>query len=127
MEPADARLEIVDVDRPWIVVTIPPDHIERMIGERHFRQTVCLLHDQLKLALFIVSFEILGTTDVALRVGTGFGQLSELIPVTSRSSHITCALDDEQRAPFRREAVTVKDAVRNDQIIAGIEDNTAKG
>src|SRR4051794_39458300 len=83
--------EIVNVDCPRIVITIPSDDIKRVIREHHLRKAVRLFNNEPELTFFIMSLEILWASNVALRVWSGLRQLAEFVSVALRSTNITCA------------------------------------
>ena len=51
MEASDARLEVVDIERPWVVVAVPTDHIEWMVIEDELGEPKILLDENAELAL----------------------------------------------------------------------------
>src|SRR5687767_11088563 len=45
MDAADDRLEVHDVECPWIEISIPADHIERMVVQHQLIDSVVLLYE----------------------------------------------------------------------------------
>src|ERR1700680_1650241 len=86
-------LEVFDVDRPGIVVAIPPDHVKRMMIENGLGDRIALFDEQPKLALCIVAEERLRPANIALAIGADLGQLTVLIPVALGSANVARALE----------------------------------
>src|SRR3954464_6839996 len=73
------RLEVHDVEGPWVEISIPAYHIEGVVIENDLIQSIVLLDQDPEIAALVMGAELSGATDVALAVGSAFDQLPELI------------------------------------------------
>src|SRR6185312_14784439 len=81
MQSPGYRLEIVDRETVRIMKAVPANKIERMRAI-DVRINEALLFDQdLKITVFIMSFDILGQFEVALAIGRMLHQLAILVEV----------------------------------------------
>src|SRR5438045_9477670 len=62
------RLEILCVKREWIEITIPADCIERMMRERHARETWPVFDQNIDIFFFVVREQSRRPMDIALRI-----------------------------------------------------------
>src|SRR5690242_14614368 len=113
------RFEVVDVERPRIEIPIPSDDVERMMIENELIQPVVLLHEEPKVAHFVVCPERDRPADVALRVGCSLLQLAELIAISLRPPHVSAALHDEELwvIPLHVELVAMQNPPVNDEVV----------
>src|SRR5688572_1463627 len=103
MEAADARLKIVDVEDPRVVVTIPSGDIERMVIDDEFADAVLFLDHHPKLALLVPGIQAFRPADVALAERSVFHQLAMLVPVPFGGADVTRTLDHQNA--YRRRKV----------------------
>src|SRR5690349_10665033 len=82
MQTADDRLEVVDRQRPGIVIAVPADHVPRMMIHDYFGQHVVLLDHQAEFALLIMDRQRLGPANVTLAIGAVFEELASFVAVT---------------------------------------------
>ena len=62
----DDRLEVPNVERPRIEVSVPANDVERMVIENELVDSVVLLHVEREIALLVVRRELQRAPDVAL-------------------------------------------------------------
>src|SRR5512143_1734773 len=96
MHASDDRLEVVDVERPRIEVPIPPDDVEWMVIENELVHSVILFDQEPEVAHLVVRVELQRPANVALRIWRALLQLSELIAIALRPTHVPAAFHDEQ-------------------------------
>src|SRR4051812_34506338 len=96
MHASDDWLEVVDVERPRVEISIPADHIHRMMVERDLVQTVVLLHDEREVTLLVDRLELHRAANVALRIGRPLFQLAELVAIALGRADVSAALEDEE-------------------------------
>ncbi len=120
MHAADDRLEVVDVERPGIELTVPPHHVERVMVEDDLVEPVVLLDHDREGALLIVGAELTRDADVALAVRRPLDQLTHRIEIALRRPDVAATLHHQE---LRRlgEAIAVQDVPMDDEIIAGDE------
>src|SRR5690349_7013975 len=73
-------LEIHDVERPRIEISVPPDDVERMAVENELIDSIVLLHVEGKIPLLIVRVQSERASNVALRIRRTLYELPELVP-----------------------------------------------
>ena len=54
MNASDDRLEVVDVERPRIEISVPADDVERMMVEHELVDSVVLLHENREISHLVV-------------------------------------------------------------------------
>src|SRR5688500_769905 len=120
VDTADDRLEIHDVECPRVEVSVPADHVERMMVEHQLIDAIVLFYKQREVSLLVMRLELKWTTNVSLGVGRPFDELPEFVAVTFRVAHVAAALHDEQLGLRSLEinAVPVQNATMNDEIVA---------
>src|SRR5690349_14413198 len=118
VEPAHPRLEIMNVERPGIVIAVPTNYVEWMMIEDHLGDGVVLLHQQCEVPTLVVRLEITGASDVALRIGARLEQLPVFVSIASRRAHVTGTLNHEQDGLFRCHRIPVQNASWDDKIIS---------
>src|SRR5688572_18995261 len=120
MNPAHDRLEVVDVERPRVEVSIPADHVQWMVVEHDLVDTVVLLYQDGKITHLVDCLDMGWTADVALRVRRALYQLPEFIPITLRPAYMSAALEDEhlRRSAAEIEPIAVQDSAVDDEIVA---------
>src|SRR4051812_48201668 len=96
MHPTDDRLEVGDVERPRIEISIPADDVEWMMVQHELVDAVVLLHQKREVAALVVRVEHQGASNVALRVRRALLQLAELVAITLRPTDVTSTLHYEQ-------------------------------
>ena len=89
VEFAGDRLEIVDAERVRIIVTIPSNDIERMVGVRVHRHVISAANENFKLALFVMNLEFGWRTKVAFRVRCMLHKLSVFVSISLWSFHLS--------------------------------------
>src|SRR3954468_2191696 len=122
------RLEVVDVERPRIEVTIPANDVERMMIENELVEPIVLLHEETEVAHLVVRLELDWPANVALRVRRALLQLTELIAVPLRPPDVSAALHDEElwMIPFHVELVAMQNAAVDDEVVALAERQIAE-
>src|SRR5687767_2372306 len=119
MHAADDGLEVVDVERPWIEVSIPSHDIDRMVVERDLVQAVVLLHDERVVAFLVDGLDVRRTANVALGVRRAFLELPELVAIALGPADVSATLEDEKLVIgllVHHEAV--QDPPMDDEVIA---------
>src|SRR3954471_24448624 len=96
VDAANDRLEVVDVERPRIEVSVPADDVERMVVENKLVQAVVLLNQQTKVAHLVVGSKLDRAADVALGVWRALLELTELVSISLGPAHMAAALHDEE-------------------------------
>ena len=61
MRPANDRLEVPDIERPRIEVSVPPDDVERMVVEDELVDSVVLLHVEGEVAFLVDGLQVAGS------------------------------------------------------------------
>ncbi len=84
MESAGNWLEVVDVEDPGIEITIPADHIERMVIQCMAADHVAHLHAHLEITPIGEGFQLHRNADIALCVGRVFQELANVIDISTR-------------------------------------------
>src|SRR5260370_13342641 len=62
------RLEILGVEREWIEITIPADCIERMMRQRHARETRTVFDQNIDIFFFVDREQFRWRMEIALRI-----------------------------------------------------------
>ena len=119
MEASDARLEVVDVERPGIVVAVPADDIERMVIQDELGQPKILLDEDAELAFLVVRRQV--APDGGCRARS-----TARVPVVGRAHcdiasacDVSRALDHRKRCGHCCQPVAMQDAARDDEVVAG--------
>src|SRR4029079_12184631 len=78
------RLEIHDVERPRIEISIPANDIERMVIQHELVDSVVLLYIQGKVTLLVVRLKRQWPANVTLRVRRALYKLAEFVSISLR-------------------------------------------
>src|SRR3954451_11565286 len=122
------RLEVVDVERPRIEVTVPADDVEWMMVENELVEPIVLLHEETEIAHLVVRLELDWPANVAPGVRRALLALTELVAVALRPPHVSPALHDEElwMIPFHVELVAMENAAVDDEVVALAERQIAE-
>src|ERR1700730_12539166 len=114
------RLEIVDVERPGIEVSVPTHDVERMMVQHDLVDPVVLFHQNRKVSHLIDRLDERRAPDVALGVRSALDQLSEFIAIPLGPPHVSPALEDNELRllGFQVEFVAMQNAAVDDEIVA---------
>src|ERR1019366_700083 len=96
MDAPDNRLEVVDVERPRVVVTVPADDIEGMMIEYEFVDRVVLFDENREVTPFLVRLELGRPANVPFAIRRAFEELAELVPVALGRTHVPATLEHEE-------------------------------
>src|SRR5918994_1987394 len=91
MDPPDDRFEVVDIERPRIEISVPADHVERMVIQDDLVQAIVLLDEYGEISALIVGAEGCGTAHVTLAVRRALDQLPELVAIALRPPNVAPA------------------------------------
>src|SRR5262249_33539226 len=123
MNAPDDRLEVVDVERPGIEVSVPANDVERVVIEDELVQTVILLHEELEVAHLVMRAKLDGATHVALGIRSALLELTELVAIALGPAYVAAALHDEELRliSLHVELVAMKDTAMDDEVVALVE------
>ncbi len=119
VNPANDRLEIPDVERPRVEVSIPSNDVEWVVIENDLVDPVILLDVQREIAFFVVRGELHRPTDVALGVRGTLHELTKIVSVAGRGADVASALDHKKLRllPVQVHLVSVENAPVNYEIV----------
>ena len=86
VDPPGDRLEVVDAEDPGIQITIPANHVERVVVQDVPGEAVAHFHPHLEFAPLGVRLQLLRRANVALAVRGVLEKLPVLIPVAGGGS-----------------------------------------
>src|ERR1043166_6437824 len=69
MDRAGDRLEILRVESEWVEIAVPSDRIERMMRQRHPRESRSIFYENIDILLPIDRNQLARTMEIPLRVG----------------------------------------------------------
>src|SRR6478672_2010389 len=120
MNAPNDRLEIHDVECPWIEKPVPSNYIERMVVEDQLVDSVILLHVERKISLLIMRLELERPANVTLGVRRAFDDLPELVAIPFWSSNVPTTFENHELRLLSGEIdiPLVKNSAMDDEIVA---------
>src|SRR6266540_4305996 len=86
------RFEIVNVEDPWVEITVPANDIQWMEAEDIGHERVVDLNSDLKLSLVGMGYKLIGTSKVSVAEWGQFSQLTIVVPIASGNLDRSCRL-----------------------------------
>src|SRR3989304_5401773 len=78
------RLEVLDVENPWVEITIPANDIEGMVIKHVFAETIAYFDAYFKFAALGMGLQFFGAAKISLGIRRVFEHLPEFISITFR-------------------------------------------